>query len=405
MSTYPPHTKKIRRCFFFSLAFVIVIPIICIVLGLELHPGEEFAYNANDAISDGSTRKRKISLHADLISADLKQGTVVLDWSVWDDTCQSDCTVANDICEDECTDANDTCFSKCTVVNIYFYTNLLHHSDIGDIRPSSSNRPVVPLFIWNATASYNDTFSNIATFRTELAVFPPDDEDTKHPVRHTHSSEVYYPFDRYLVAIFGFAEDASSNATVPLSLNSTSGLAVGLKISTPFVDNVPDFAQEGDPERLSVIVSLERATSVKWYCIIITITFWLITLMICLVMIMTVGFGFQQRNEIVVVPIATMFAFTQLRSTMPGAPDGFGDILDFVGVLPCLVLLSISAVTMVGIYIFTDPAKDSREKLTWSALVNAVVRPRKAPSETVDAKNTVPGPLAESYSMLSLSKD
>ncbi|KAK0492484.1 hypothetical protein EDD18DRAFT_1357741 [Armillaria luteobubalina] len=43
---------------------------------------------------------------------------------------------------------------------------------------------------------------------------------------------------------------------------------------------------------------------------------------------MTVGFGFRQRNEIVVVPISTVFAFTQLRSTMPGAPDGFGDILD-----------------------------------------------------------------------------
>ncbi|SJL13780.1 uncharacterized protein ARMOST_17228 [Armillaria ostoyae] len=402
MSTYPPHTKKIRRCFFFSLAFVIVIPILCIVLGLELHP-QEFQYSADDATSDGSTRKRKISLHADLISADLKQGTVVLDWSVWDDTCGSECTDANETCEDECTDANDACFSKCTVVNIYFDTNLLHHSDIGDIRPSGSNRPVVPLFIWNATASYNDTFSNIATFRTELAVFPPYD-GTKHSTRHTRSSQVYYPFDLYLAAISGFAEDASSNATVPLSLNSTSGLVVGLKISTPLVPSASDFSQEGDPERLAIIVTLERATLVKWYCIIITITFWLITLMICLVMIMTVGFGFQQRNEIVVVPVGAVFAFTQLRLTMPGAPDGFGDILDFVGVLPCLVLLSISAVTMVGIYIFTDPAKDSREKLTWSALVNAVVRPRKAPSsETVDAKNTVP--LAESYSMLSLSKD
>ncbi len=53
----------------------------------------------------------------------------------------------------------------------------------------------------------------------------------------------------------------------------------------------------------------------------------LITITICLLMIMTVGFGFRQRNEIVVVPISTVFAFTQLRSTMPGAPDGFGALL------------------------------------------------------------------------------
>ncbi len=43
-------------------------------------------------------------------------------------------------------------------------------------------------------------------------------------------------------------------------------------------------------------------------------------------MIMTVGFGFQQRNEIVVIPVGTVFAFTQLRSTMPGAPEGFGTL-------------------------------------------------------------------------------
>lgn len=61
---------------------------------------------------------------------------------------------------------------------------------------------------------------------------------------------------------------------------------------------------------------------------------------------------------------------------------------DFVGVLPCLVLLSISVVTMVGIYIFTDPAEYSHEKLTWQALVHALLHSRNATSETLDAKNT-----------------
>ncbi len=46
--------------------------------------------------------------------------------------------------------------------------------------------------------------------------------------------------------------------------------------------------------------------------------------MICLITIATVVFGFRQRNEIVVVPIGNVFAFTQLRSSMPGAPEGFG---------------------------------------------------------------------------------
>lgn len=34
--------------------------------------------------------------------------------------------------------------------------------------------------------------------------------------------------------------------------------------------------------------------------------------------------GFPQRPELLVIPVATLFTVTQLRSTMPGAPAGFG---------------------------------------------------------------------------------
>ena len=53
----------------------------------------------------------------------------------------------------------------------------------------------------------------------------------------------------------------------------------------------------------------------------------IITLILALVMITTVFFGFKQRGEVLVIPVATLFAFTQLRQSMPGAPDGFGDIV------------------------------------------------------------------------------
>ncbi|KAK0215440.1 hypothetical protein IW262DRAFT_1320704 [Armillaria fumosa] len=338
-SISPPTTKKIRRCFFVSLAFVTIVPLTCIILGVTLHP-KEFQY-----IPPDPSLNRTVNFFLILTCSDVKQGSMLLEWSVTGDSCAS------------CTDADCT-VEGCSDVNIYFDSNLLH-SDAGNSGPANNNRPVDPTFVWNATAGYNDNLANIASFQTELAVTPPlsADYSKKHLVRHTRSSEVYYPFDRYLAVIFGYAEDASSNATVSLYLESTSGLAVGLKISA-------DLSQENDPDIVSVVVTLQRGTLVIWYCLVITITFWLVTLTICLLMIMTIGFGFQQRNEIVVVPVGTVFAFTQLRSSMPGAPDGF----DFVGVLPCLVLLSISAVTMVGIYLFTDPSKDSRQKLTWSAL-------------------------------------
>ncbi|PBK68470.1 hypothetical protein ARMSODRAFT_1019604 [Armillaria solidipes] len=90
--------------------------------------------------------------------------------------------------------------------------------------------------------------------------------------------------------------------------------------------------------------------------------------MICLLMIATVVFGFRQRNEIVVIPVGTVFSFTQLRSSMPGAPEGFGDILEFAGLLLCLVLLSISAMAMVGIYLFANPDHPSHRPFTWGEL-------------------------------------
>ncbi|KAK0492472.1 hypothetical protein EDD18DRAFT_1357728 [Armillaria luteobubalina] len=53
---------------------------------------------------------------------------------------------------------------------------------------------------------------------------------------------------------------------------------------------------------------------------------------------------------------------------MPGAPEGFGDILDFVGLLPCLILLSISAIAMVGVYLFADPDDPTRKAFAWTEL-------------------------------------
>ncbi|KAK0214052.1 hypothetical protein IW262DRAFT_293393 [Armillaria fumosa] len=98
-------------------------------------------------------------------------------------------------------------------------------------------------------------------------------------------------------------------------------------------------------------VIVQRTTIVVAYCLIVTVTFWFITLIITLLTITTVVFRFRQRNEIVVVPIGTMFAGNQLRSSMPGVPEGFG---------------------MIAIYIFIDPDDPSRKALTWSELENSL---------------------------------
>lgn len=51
------------------------------------------------------------------------------------------------------------------------------------------------------------------------------------------------------------------------------------------------------------------------------------TIILVLVMATSVFFGYKQRPEVLLIPVATLFAFTQLRQSMPGAPDGFGMLI------------------------------------------------------------------------------
>ena len=55
-----------------------------------------------------------------------------------------------------------------------------------------------------------------------------------------------------------------------------------------------------------------------WRVGIVTMTF----LLICVI---SVFLGKGIKTEVLVLPVTNLFAFTQLRSTMPGAPSGFGE--------------------------------------------------------------------------------
>ncbi|KAK0433875.1 hypothetical protein EV421DRAFT_1909782 [Armillaria borealis] len=254
------------------------------------------------------------------------------------------------------------CDDNCTDVNIFFDTNLSDRKDGSDSYTNS--RPTYPTFIFHNNIT--DLQANVPIFRTDHVLNNPA---FGYDWKFNPASLVYYPFDCYTAEIHAFAQDAVTNQSVTLDLESLSGIVPtflsGLKITSHISPDSPAYVKDAV---FDIRVNIQRSTLVIGYCLIITVTFWLVTLMICLIMISTVVFGFQQRNEIVVVPIGTVFAFTQLRLTMPGAPDGFGDILDFAGLLPCLVLLSICAVTMAGIYLFADPHDPARRPFTWEEI-------------------------------------
>ncbi|KAK0452191.1 uncharacterized protein EV420DRAFT_1559363 [Desarmillaria tabescens] len=333
----PQSPSRVFHCLIFSLSFIIIVPILCITLALGLRPRGGLTYARNPYLTD---RNRTIYLIASLISVDIQKASVVVEWDVHLDTCEF----------------------RCTDVNIFFDTNHFSSDNRDDHGPYNDDIPTNPIFTWNSSYLTDPDFRHKdPMFSTSLDFLPYDDADVPG------GSIIYYPFDSYNVFIKAFAQDAVTNASVFLSISPASGRIVDLKVTTDI------FSFENDAKsKIEVFLTFQRSTLVIVYCLTITLIFWLVTLMICLIMITTVVFGFRQRNEIVVVPIGTVFAFTQLRSTMPGAPEGFGDILDFAGLLPCLILLSISAVSMVGIYLFANPDDPSRRSFTWSELENAL---------------------------------
>ncbi|PBK68441.1 hypothetical protein ARMSODRAFT_1019578 [Armillaria solidipes] len=275
-----------------------------------------------------------------LVSADIFDGTIVVEWIV----------------------QGDSCFSNCSEVEIFFDTPSL--SIYGDSLYNNDTE-TYPVFVWNATLAE----AAHRNFRTELNLTTYNDFTYGYN-QFGYSSLIYYPFDYYTTKVTLSARDTLTSEELGLWVSWSSGKVVDLKMKvwSP-ASNMATWDETDKIIDMNLII--QRNTLVIVYCLVITFTFWMVTLMICFIMITTVVFGFRQRNEIVVVPIGTVFAFTQLRSSMPGAPEGFGSILDFVGLLPCLILLSISAIAMVGIYLFADPDDPSRRAFTWSELKNA----------------------------------
>ncbi|KAJ7589987.1 hypothetical protein C8J56DRAFT_1025257 [Mycena floridula] len=340
--------RRLRLWMFFCLTALIFSPIASILIGLNFHARD---FYDNDKESRVVYSGRTIVLEVVLIAADPKQGTLTLDWTMMGE--------ANSLCS-----RTTPTPTNCSNINLFFDNNLLR-TDQGSGDIMSSNRPSSPIFVFNATAfAITDIIANTPTFRTQLALFSPS---------NVPSSLIYYPFDRYTAEILVFAQDADNNNTVGVSLGRTRGIAVGFKTSAVTRPNV-----NIPPGVLDIIVNLERENLVKIYSIVATIAVWLVTLILLLVMITSVFFGFRQKGEVLVVPVATLFAFTALRQSMPGAPEGFGDIVDFVGLLPCLAILSVSASLTLGAFVLTDPTAEDNP-LTRDVLYDAfpVLNPSK----------------------------
>ncbi|KAF5317809.1 hypothetical protein D9619_012581 [Psilocybe cf. subviscida] len=265
------------------------------MIGLHLHT-RDFGIPADVDTTFRPFNGRTLLVEAVLVSADPMSTTMIMDWIIMGEQ-NSSCGLQS--------------IESCTDINIFFDNNLISGPSTTG-QPATSDRPLRPIFKLNATTfAQRDITANSPTFRTRLILFSPN-----NPL----SSLLYYPFDTYSAEVFMFAEDAATNETIGVKIAKTRGIAVDFKTH---VQARTDYYIP--PGMIDFSITLSRGNLVKVFAVMVVVSIWLVTLILIILILTSVFFGFRQKTEVLIAPVATVFAFTQLRASMPGAPAGFGE--------------------------------------------------------------------------------
>ncbi|KZT73634.1 hypothetical protein DAEQUDRAFT_754453 [Daedalea quercina L-15889] len=130
-----------------------------------------------------------------------------------------------------------------------------------------------------------------------------------------------YPFDKYL-AYVNFARSASEHRTVSIGIIGSNGIAVGFNVVYDNSDSWSDSDDIGDMGHgvNEKVFTIARGQVIRIYVVLIVIAIWMITMTFVVTCIVTVIFGKGVRSEVMVLPIATLFAFIRLHPPCPVPP-------------------------------------------------------------------------------------
>jgi len=243
------------------------------------------------------------------------QNTITLEW--W---------VIGDDCNDSGATVSTSQNTSCSIVNIYVNPN--EFLTAGGVTTPSDNGASQPTYQHNPTTLSLRSQASRPAFRTQL--------DLRS---YNLLNLVDYPFDKYTASASIFAQTNDTGETVGARIYNVTGSAFGFAAALPRI-NV-------DANNVtSVDFRVNRAMAVKLYVLTIIFGMWLITLALMAVTIRALIFRHKMETAVLVLPVATMIAFAQLRGSMPDAPAGFGTNIDLFGSLPtyvCLVLTTVLA--------------------------------------------------------------
>ncbi|KAL1939859.1 hypothetical protein VTO73DRAFT_9559 [Trametes versicolor] len=295
------------------------------IVSCSLAIGWAFRLKTFNIADPDSIHDSIVQLSANMVDVDPLGQEMTLDWVINYDSCES---------------------IGCPDVNIYFDSNTLR-ADPTNSQVQSNVKPD-PIFTINggnvlAMRNNTDRRPSSLTFRTDVAISNAN----------THRTLQSYPYDKYDTQLVFFAEEAGTNISVSIAIVKTTGIAVGFNVQ---LQNTTDIKDNFG----TVIKNIEvtRGPVVRLYAIFIVLVIWLVTLTFMATCVLNVFFGKGISSGVLVLPMGTLFAFTQLRATLPGAPEGFGAVIDFMGLLPCLAILTFCSVFMTAIFLLRDPEHD-----------------------------------------------
>jgi hypothetical protein len=162
-----------------------------------------------------------------------------------------------------------------------------------------------------------------------------------------------YPFDAHSAELsFAFQGAGGGNESVPVAVELRGSVA-GLRIDT-------EYAKANTPEHAVIDISLERASTARFFSIFIMIAMWaLVGGVVFLVFRVLAG---HRKIEISMFSFlgALLFAFPALRNSQPGTPP-IGTLSDFLAFFWAEVIIALSLLSVVICWLVRGPGGEAKK--------------------------------------------
>ncbi|TFK24489.1 hypothetical protein FA15DRAFT_669584 [Coprinopsis marcescibilis] len=285
----------------------------------------------------------ELSLSAEVVAIDPAARTITVDWHPMTSAARLNCTEL---------------LQNPTVREVYIHNYILDHTS-----PTwRQEPPYPPVFVFNSSEVCPfSLWPPYTSFRTVTKLFSGTSL-RKVNEAFLKSSRMAYPADSYSAPFeFYVVDPRSQKMSAPTVFNVTE-IMLGYELSPTSVRLAPGPAP-GDT-RLSFVLDISRSRAVKLFVYSTVVTSWLVTISF---LAMLAGAAVYNEHriyaEMFVVPIGALFAFTSIRANLPGAPVGFGTVLDTFSIVPVLIIMSLSSFLLL-MAVFYKRVRQIEEKDT-----------------------------------------